>query len=61
MKMKNLKFNVYNSKIDSISKFNIYNKNFVSNLENLVIFSKLSINDPNFLRDFFFLSKLFFF
>lgn len=59
--MKNLKFNVYNSKIDSISKFNIYNKNFVSNLENLVIFSKLSINDPNFLRDFFFLSKLFFF
>ena len=59
--MKNLKFNVENSKLDSISKFNFYDKNFLTNLENLIIFSKLSVNDPNFLRDFFFLSKLFFF
>lgn len=59
--MRKLKFNVENSVIDCVSKFNIYDKNFVTRLNNLIIFSKLNINDPNFLRDFFFLSKLFFF
>lgn len=57
--MKSLKFNVENLKIDSISKFNFYDQSLITKLENLIIFSKLSINDPNFLRDFFFLSKLF--
>lgn len=47
--------------MDSISKFNLYDKKFLPKLESLIIFSKLSINDSNFLRDFFFLSKLFFF
>lgn len=59
--MKSLKFNIENSVIDSINKFNLYDKNFVIKLNNLIIFSKLTVNDSNFLRDFFFLSKLFFF
>lgn len=59
--MKKSKFNVETSLIDSISKFNIYDKNFGIKLNNLIVFSKLNINEPNFLRDFFFLSKLFFF
>lgn len=59
--MKNLKFNTSNLGIDSISKFNLYNKNLKLKPENLVFFSKLAINDSNFLRDFFFLSKLFFY
>ena len=57
--MKNLGYNVRNLKIDSISKFNFYDEKFITKLENLIFFSKLSINDSNFLRDFFFLSKLF--
>lgn len=59
--MKKIFFNYNFSRIDSISKFNLFNKNLLPNLESLIIFSKLSINDSNFLRDFFFLSKLFFF
>lgn len=59
--MKNLKFNTECLKIDSISKFNFYDKSLITKLENLVVFSKLSVNDSNFLRDFFFLSKLFFY
>jgi len=59
--MKNLKFNANNLEFDSISKFNLYNKHTKIKLRNLVIFSKLVVNDSNFLRDFFFLSKLFFY
>lgn len=59
--MKKLDFNFNISKLDSISKFNIYDKGLILNLKNLIVFSKLSVNEPNFLRDFFFLSKLFFF
>jgi hypothetical protein len=59
--MKNLNFIVKNSKIDSISKFNFYDKLLITKFNNFIIFSKISINEINFLRDFFFLSKLFFF
>lgn len=59
--MKKFKYNFDVSKLDSISKFNFYDKSFIKNLDSLVIFNKLSLNDSNFLRDFFFLSKLFFF
>jgi hypothetical protein len=59
--MKKLKFNFENSNIDCINKFNFYDKKFILKLNNLIVFSKLRVNDPNFLRDFFFLSKLFFF
>jgi len=59
--MKKIFFNHSNNILDSISKFNLYDKKFLPKLESLIIFSKLSINDSNFLRDFFFLSKLFFF
>lgn len=59
--MKNLKFNIKNLQFDSVSKFNIYNKDTEIKLRNLVIFTKLAVNDSNFLRDFFFLSKLFFY
>jgi hypothetical protein len=59
--MKRLEYNIENLKADSISKFNIYNQDLITKLKNLIIFSKLSVNDPNFLRDFFFLSKLFFY
>lgn len=58
--MKNLEYNIENLKIDSISKFNFYDDKSIIKLKNIVIFSKLSVNDSNFLRDFFFLSKLFF-
>jgi hypothetical protein len=56
--MRDIKFDFNNSKIDTISKFNFYDKSFLKNLESLVIFSKVSVNDQNFLRDFFFISKM---
>lgn len=59
--MKKLKYNFENSMIDSISKFNFYDKIFIKKLNSLVIFTKLNVNETNFMRDFFFLSKLFFF
>lgn len=59
--MKKLKFNFENSVLDTISKFNFYDKSFIKKLDSFIVFSKLSVNDSNFLRDFFFLSKLFFF
>lgn len=56
--MKNLNFNIKNFKIDGVSKFNLYEKNF-SSFDHLIFFTKLYSNDSNFFRDFFFLSKLF--
>lgn len=58
--MKKIYSNLNYSKIDSISKFNLYNKNLITNIESLIFFSKININDTNFMRDFFFLSKLFY-
>lgn len=57
--MKDLNFNINNSLIDSISKFNFYNKKILKKLDNVTIYSKLAVTDTNFLRDFFFLSKLY--
>lgn len=57
--MKDLLFNVKNLKIDSISKFNLHNKNNFCFFDHFISFSKLNLNDTNFFRDFFFLSKLF--
>lgn len=56
--MKNLKFNINNSVFDSISKFNFFNKISIQKLDSIIFFTKLSLTDTNFLRDFFFLSKL---
>ena len=58
--MKSTKFVINNSFLDSISKFNFFDKSFLKKLDSVVFFSKLNVNDTNFLRDFFFLSKLFF-
>lgn len=57
--MKDLLFNTKKLKIDSISKFNLYNKKDFCSFNHLVFFSKINSNDTNFFRDFFFLSKLF--
>lgn len=46
---------------DSISKFNLFNKNYLLNLNLLKIFIKLNNNDNFFLKNFFILSKIFFF
>lgn len=57
--MKNLFFNIKNLKIDSISKFNLYNKKNICSFDHLIFFSKINSGDANFFRDFFFLSKLY--
>lgn len=59
-KMKNLDFNINNSLLDSVSKFNFYDKCFMKKLDNIIFFTKINVTDSTFLRDFFFLSKLFF-
>ncbi len=46
---------------DSICKFNLFKKNLLLNLNILKIFVKLNNNDNFFLKNFFILSKIFFF
>lgn len=46
---------------DSIFKFNLFNKKYLLNLNFIKIFVKLQNNDNLFLRNFFILSKIFFF
>jgi hypothetical protein len=59
--MKSSKYIINNSFLDLISKFNFFDKFFLKKLDSIVFFSKVNLNDTNFLRDFFFLSRLFFF
>jgi len=58
--MKNYLYNYNFFFYDSISKFNLFNKNHLLNLNFLKIFVKLINNDNSFLKNFFILSKIFF-
>ena len=59
--MKNLvkKFNII--LFDSISKFNIYDKKKILKMDNLKIYVKLKSLDTLFLKNFLFLSKIYFY
>lgn len=59
--MKNIKKNYNILVFDSISKFNIYNKNKILNINNLKIYVKIKSIDVSFFKNFLFLSKIYFY
>ena len=59
--MKNLVKNFNIILFDSISKFNIYDKKKILKMDNLKIYVKLKSLDTLFLKNFLFLSKIYFY
>lgn len=59
--MKDLENNFNIIVFDSISKFNIYDKKKVLKIDNLKIYVKLKSVDVSFLKNFLFLSKIYFY